>query len=134
MDTGTRNNGTPRKRHVLIVDDDISLAWTFKETLESRGFDATIVPDGALALRYAQGHSLDVVVCDLQMPRLEGDLLYAAIGRSNPTLAERFVFIDGEEEHAQFYRFIDSAAVPVLHKPVEMEALMGEVLRVLAQR
>ena len=134
MVTGIRNNGTPRRRHVLIVDDDIPLAWSFKETLERRGFDATIVPDGALALKYAQGHPLDVVVCDLQMPRLEGDLLYAAIGRSNPSLAERFVFIDGEEEHAQLFRFINSAAIPVLHKPVEIDTLMSEVIRVLEQR
>src|SRR5574342_591099 len=48
--------GTPRKRHVLIVDDDIALAWPFKESLESRGYEATIVPDGALALKFALEH------------------------------------------------------------------------------
>src|SRR5271154_200804 len=56
MDT---NNGTPRKRHVLIVDDDIQLAWSLKETLENDGYQATIVPDGALALKFVLGHHLD---------------------------------------------------------------------------
>jgi len=35
---------TPRKRHVLILDDDISLAWSLKQTLESRGYEATMFP------------------------------------------------------------------------------------------
>jgi CheY-like chemotaxis protein len=77
------SNSTPRKRHVLIVDDDIELAWAFKETLETCGYEATIVPDGALALKFVLGHDLDAVVCDLQMSRLDGDLLYATIERSN---------------------------------------------------
>ena len=36
-------NGTPRKRHVLIVDDDIPLAWSLKETLESDGYEEPLL-------------------------------------------------------------------------------------------
>ena len=92
MDT---NNGTPRKRHVLIVDDDIQFAWSLKESLESDGYEATIVPDGALALKFVLQHHLDAVVCDLQMSGVEGDLFYATVGRTNPSLARRFIFIIG---------------------------------------
>ena len=53
------NNGTPRKKHVLIVDDDIQLAWSLKETLESDGYEVTIVPDGALALKFVLEHHFD---------------------------------------------------------------------------
>lgn len=128
MDT---NNGTPRKKHVLIVDDDISLAWSLKETLESDGYEATIVPDGALALKFVQQHQLDAVVCDLQMSRVEGDLLYATVERSNPSLARRFIFITGLGDYPQFQKFIDTIALPALHKPVALDALRGEVVRVV---
>src|ERR1041385_802022 len=111
-------SGTPRKRHVLILDDDISLAWPLKETLERRGYDATIVPEGTLALKFAAEHTLDAVVCDLQVARLEADLLHATIGRSNPSLAERFIFITSENGDSTFERLADSAELPVLHKPV----------------
>ena len=130
MDT---NNGTPRKRHVLIVDDDIPLAWSLKEILESDGYEATIVPDGALALKFVQLHQLDAVVCDLQMSRVEGDLLYATVERSNPSLARRFIFITGLDDHPQFQKFIDTIALPALHKPVALDALRGEVVRVVEQ-
>lgn len=128
------NTGTPRKRHVLIVDDDIPLAWSCKQTLEHRGYDATIVPDGGLALKFVLQHHLDAVVCDLQIARLEGDLLFATVERLNPALARRFVFITGLGDQTSFQKFIDSVALPALRKPVDMETLMGEVMRVLEQR
>lgn len=126
-------NGTPRK-HVLILDDDISLAWSLKETLEDRGYEATIVPEGTLALRFVSQHSLDAVVCDLQMIQLEGDLLHAAIERSNPLLARRFIFITGTSDATRFEQFAASAALPVLHKPVEVDTLVGEVMRMTERK
>jgi DNA-binding NtrC family response regulator len=123
-------NGTPRKRHVLILDDDIALAWPLKETLERRGYDATIVPEGTLALKFVSEHTLDAVVCDLHVARLEADLLHATVGRSNPELAQRFIFIAGDEGDAPFEKLADSAELLVLHKPVEVDRLAGEVIRV----
>jgi two-component system, OmpR family, copper resistance phosphate regulon response regulator CusR len=131
MDT---NNGTPRKKHVLIVDDDIQLAWSLKETLENDGYEATIVPDGALALKFVLEHHLDAVVCDLQMSRVEGDLLYATVERSNPSLARRFIFITGLDDYPQFQKFIDTIELPALHKPVALDELRGEVVRVAERR
>jgi DNA-binding NtrC family response regulator len=128
------NNGTPRKKHVLIVDDDIQFAWSLKETLENDGYEATIVPDGALALKFVLQHHLDAVVCDLQMFGVEGDLLYATIGRTNPSLARRFIFIIGVDVRSQFQKFIDSVELPVLYKPVALDVLRGEVVRVVEQR
>src|SRR5215469_11620875 len=126
----TTINGTPRRRHVLIVDDDISLAWPFKESLERLGYEATIVPDGALALKFVSEHRLDVIVCDLQAFHIDGDLLFAAIERSRPELAERFVFIAGANGHqgaSRFEKFASAAELPVLHKPVAVDTLVGEV-------
>jgi len=121
---------TPRKRHVLILDDDISLAWSLKQTLERRGYEATIVPEGTLALKFVTEHTLDAVVCDLQMAHLEGDLLHSAIERSNPSLAQRFIFITGEDNISRFEKIAESEELMVLHKPVEVDTLVGEVVRV----
>jgi DNA-binding NtrC family response regulator len=113
------------------VDDDVPFAWSLKEILERKGYEATIVPDGALALKFVLQHHLDAVVCDLQTSRIEGDLLYATVERSIPLLAERFIFITGPDDHSQFQKFIDSVELPVLRKPVAFDALLGEVVRVL---
>ena len=123
-------NGTPRKRHVLILDDDIALAWPLKETLERRGYDATIVPEAALALKFVSEHMLDAVVCDLHVARLEADLLHATVGRSNPELAQRFIFIANGGD-SPFEKMADLAKLLVLHKPLEVDRLAGEVIRLV---
>jgi DNA-binding NtrC family response regulator len=128
------NNGTPRKKHVLIVDDDIQLAWSLKESLESDGYEATVVPDGALALKFVLQHHLDAVVCDLQTSRVDGDLLYATVERMNPSLARRFIFLIGRDDHAQFQKFIDSVELPALRKPVALAVLLEEVERAVERK
>jgi len=123
--------GAARKRHVLIVEDNVELASTYKELLEVQGYEVSLCPNGAAALKHVMVHPTDAVVCDLQMPRLEGDLLYATIERSQPTLARRFVFITGMAEDERFKEFVAHVPSPVLRKPIQVTALLAEVARVM---
>ena len=52
--------------------------------------------------------------------------MYATVERSNPSLARRFIFITGLDDYPQFQKFIDTIALPALHKPVALDALRGE--------
>ena len=121
----------PRKRHVLIVDDNTQLAWFFQEILKLHGYDATILADGAEAVNFVMTQHTDVVICDLQMPQLEGDLFYATVERTQPALARRFIFITGVADDARFQKFVSTVEAPVLRKPVAVETLLAEIERVL---
>jgi hypothetical protein len=46
-------------------------------------------------------------------------------------LAGRFIFITGPDDHSQFQKFIDSVELPALRKPVALDAVRGEVVRVV---
>jgi CheY-like chemotaxis protein len=125
------NPSATRKRHVLIVEDNLELAASYKELLEIQGYDVSLSPDGAEALKHVMIHPTDAVVCDLQMPRLEGDLFYATIERAQPALARRFVFITGMAEENRFQEFVAHVQSPVLRKPIQVTALLAEVARVM---
>ena len=57
---------------VLLVDDSVSVRRFVGQMLEKAGFDVTTAGDGADALtRLAEAH-YDVVVTDLEMPRVNG--------------------------------------------------------------
>ena len=127
METDT---SAPRKRHVLIVDDNVELAHFFQEILRLHGFDATVMPDGVLALKHALHSPTDAVICDLQMPQLDGDLFYATVERANPALARRFIFVTGVADDPRFAKFVSTVDAPVLRKPVPVETLVAEVGRV----
>jgi len=122
-----------RKRHVLIVEDNLELAASYKELLEIQGYDVSLSPNGAEALKHVMIHPTDAVVCDLQMPRLEGDLFYATIERAQPALARRFVFITGMAEDDRYREFVAHVQSPVLRKPIQVTALLADVARVMVQ-
>jgi two-component system sensor histidine kinase/response regulator len=124
------SNGHPRKRHVLIVDDNAELAWFFSEILRLHGYEATMMSDAVFALKRLLSHPPDVVICDLQMPTLDGDLFFATVERVKPELVRRFIFVTGLAEDARFHRFVRTVEAPVLRKPVAVETLLAEVARV----
>lgn len=123
-------NATPSKRHVVIVDDNAELAWFFAEILKLHGYEATIFSDAVAALKHVLAQDPEVIICDLQMPQLDGDLFYATVERSNPALSRRFVFITGEADAKRFQHFAGTVRAPILHKPVAVETLLAEVERV----
>lgn len=124
----------PRKRHVLIVDDDVELAQFFSELLRLHGYDTSVESDATLALKHALLQQTDAVICDLQMPALDGDLFYATVERTNPQLARRFIFVTGLADEERFRKFISTVDAPVLRKPVPMETLVTEVHRITGRQ
>jgi len=123
------SGGSPRKRHVLIVDDNAELAWFFSEILKLHGYEATVMADAVVALKHLLSHATDAVICDLQMPSLDGDLFFATVERARPELVRRFIFVTGLAEDVRFHKFISTVEAPVLRKPVAVETLLAEVDR-----
>jgi CheY-like chemotaxis protein len=122
-----------RKRHVLVVDDNLELAQTYQRLFEERGHAASVAPNGVLALKTLLATDVDAVVCDLKMPQLEGDMFYVTVQRVKPHLCNRFVFVTGMAADPKFQAFVKQVAAPVLFKPVPFEELLQAVEGVLAK-
>lgn len=60
------------RRRVLLVDDSVSVRRFVGQMLEKAGLDVTTAADGAEALTRLAEASYDVVVTDLEMPRVNG--------------------------------------------------------------
>lgn len=119
------------KPRVLIVDDNLELAATFKELLDAHGFDPMVASNGVLALKLILHDTVDAVICDLKMPQLEGDMFFTAVQRLNPALARRFIFITGMADDPHFQKFVANVKAPLLRKPVPLEKLLEALNGVL---
>src|SRR5918998_5591284 len=73
---------------VLVAEDEALIALSLADLLEAEGYDVTLAPDGADALEAARrmGDALDVLVTDLNMPRLGGEELIRALRAERPGL------------------------------------------------
>ncbi|RMG71412.1 MAG: hybrid sensor histidine kinase/response regulator [Chloroflexi bacterium] len=61
-----------RRVRVLVVDDSITTRTLEKNILETAGFEVYTAIDGVEALHMLSQHSFDVVVTDIEMPRMDG--------------------------------------------------------------
>lgn len=57
---------------VLIVDDDLAIADVLSFTMRRAGFDVVVAHDGIDALERWENHSPDLILLDLNMPKLDG--------------------------------------------------------------
>jgi chemosensory pili system protein ChpA (sensor histidine kinase/response regulator) len=62
----------PRARRVLLVDDSVSIRRFVGQMLEKANFDVVTANDGAEAMRRLGETTVDVVITDLEMPRVTG--------------------------------------------------------------
>ncbi len=84
-----------RQFRVLVVDDEPEIASMFETILRLDGYDVDVAHDGSEALDVVErAHApYDVIVTDLNMPRVSGDVFaQTVIARGVPS---RFVFMSG---------------------------------------
>ncbi len=123
----------PRKKHVLIVDDNLELAQSYKLLLEAHNYGVSTAPNGVLALRHILRKEVDAIVCDLKMPQMEGDMFYTTVERTKPHLRQRFIFMTGFADDPKFQPFLNQVQSPVLRKPVPIDKLIQELEKLLGQ-
>lgn len=82
----------PSAKHVLVVDDTLTARLMMKNILDGAGFLVETAGDGVEALDMLELRPYDLVITDLEMPRMTGFELTAAI-RANDGLADMPVVI-----------------------------------------
>ena len=60
------------RKQILIVDDSASLRQVVSITLENAGYDVIDADDGATALKLLDGKKIHLVICDVNMPVMDG--------------------------------------------------------------
>ncbi len=85
---------------VLVVDDDDTLRESLELFLASEGFDVVAAPDGVAALAQLERAAVDVVLCDLRMPGIDGFELLPQLLRIAPGLTVILMSAYGTRELA----------------------------------
>ena len=119
-------------KSILLLDDDIDLADTLKLLLESRNFVVTTVKNGVEGLHEIMRFDFDVIMCDMMMPKMPGDMFYLAVQKTKPEICRRFIFITGYPDNPKVTDFLSNLEDPiVLFKPVNTEDLIRTISFVL---
>ncbi|HZZ41417.1 MAG TPA: response regulator [Tepidisphaeraceae bacterium] len=101
---------TASVKRLLVVEDSITSRMLLKGMLEAAGYYVKTAPDGVEAFTSLRGEHFDLVVSDVEMPRLNGLGLTAKI-RSDHRFADLpVILVTGLESPAQREQGIDAGA------------------------
>lgn len=113
---------------ILVVEDEASVANLISDVLKEEGHYVEATLDGLT--RLARGH-FDVILCDLRMPRLDGQAFYDALVRTGSPMKDRILFITGDTLAPRTRDFLEPRGLPHLDKPFLVEELKLAVHAIL---
>ena len=78
---GARNVAVRQRKHVLVVEDSLTVRELERKLLEKRGYAVTVAVDGMDGWNALRSGAYDLVVTDIDMPRMDGIELVTLIKR-----------------------------------------------------
>jgi DNA-binding response OmpR family regulator len=116
------NSDAPRK--LLLLEDDDTFQDIIRDFLVSHGYDVVAVKNGVDGVREIMASDFEVIICDMMMPNLPGDMFYLAVERMRPHLCSRFIFITGLRDGCKVTDFVKKVNGTILHKPFHVDDLL----------
>ena len=127
-------NGSLAGVRMLVVDDDSETASAFAALLELEGALVATAHDGEDALALLERNHVDLLVCDIGMPGMDGYELMGQV-RANPRLAQLpAIALTGYAVGADDQRARASGFDLTLTKPVSLDALIAAAEQVFFWR
>ncbi len=128
--------GTPKRRRVLVVEDDAELLSSYRrffDELHPDEFTAVYATDGEQALGVLQHDAIDVLVLDWSLPGISGASLAKALRAHAKTRALGILMVTARSAAAETVFALESGADDLLAKPFDWNVLLAR-LRSLARR
>ena len=113
------------KGQILVVDDELGIRTLLSEVLNIAGFQVTIAADGLDALNLIRKNKFDLILLDVNLPKVDGFAILEKIRASAPT--QPIIMISARTEKDDVTHGLRLGADDYIRKPFSVEEL---VLRV----
>ena len=115
---------------ILTVDDSASMRALLNHALTTNGFDVAQAEDGEVALEWLALNEVDVVITDINMPRLDGFGLIEKLRAGNRHRDRPILVLTTESSEEKKARARSAGATGWIVKPFDPEKLVAAVRRV----
>jgi two-component system phosphate regulon response regulator PhoB len=119
--------------HVLVVEDEDSLATLLQYNLQKEGYEVTLAGDGEEALLMVDERLPDLIVLDWMLPKVSGIEVCRRLRQRNETRNVPVVMLTARGEESDRVRGLDTGADDYVVKPFSMTEL-GARLRAVLRR
>lgn len=109
-------------KKILIIDDERSIRNALKEILEFEGFNVIDAEDGANGLIILKQHEIDLVFCDIKMPKMDGIEVLDQIIQNHEGIP--VVMISGHGTIDTAVEAIKKGAFDFIEKPLDLNRIL----------
>ena len=120
------------KPKILVVDDEESLREFLEIMLKRDGYNVTIASNGEEALKHLKKMSFDLIITDLQMPKINGMEVLAAAKDHDPDMVVIVVTAFGSTESA--VEAMKLGAYDYITKPFKIDEIKLIIKKALERR
>ena len=113
------------KGNLLLVDDELILLSSMEELLSLHGYQITIAEGGEAALEILSTQEFDLVILDLNMPRVSGHDVLRHINQNNYNLT--VIVVSGETSFEAVSEALKLGAYDYLRKPYAADGLLTTI-------
>lgn len=118
-----------RKRVVVIGEDDEPIALLLRDSINDEdGYQAVVVPDGALVIETVRQVHADLLILDIMMPGLSGFEVYDRILQDEAIRNMPVLFVSAAAKQFE-QEFADRKIADVIPKPFDLNELLERVRR-----
>jgi CheY-like chemotaxis protein len=128
------DDAAPKKKKVLLLEDDAAFGEIMKDFLTESGFEVASVSNGVEGVHQVLAGDFEIILCDMMMPTLPGDMFFRAVERMRPHLCDRFVFMTGHRNNQKVNEFVESVDGTILTKPFHVDDLLEMVAFIEVRR
>lgn len=107
---------------ILVIDDEKSIRNALKEILEYEKYETELAEDGIIGLDAINSSKIDVVLCDIKMPKIDGLEVLANIVKNNPDIP--VIMISGHGDIETAVEAIKKGAFDFIQKPLDLNRIL----------
>ena len=108
--------------NILVVDDEIAIRRTLSEILSFEGYTVMEAADGVEGLKLFKDNNYDLVLCDIKMPKVDGNEFLQKALEINPDVP--VIMISGHGTIETAVELVKKGAYDFLSKPPDLNRLL----------
>src|SRR5258706_10084176 len=110
---------------IIVIDDDPDILETVTRVLHAEQHDVTVAINGAQGIQLIKSRPVDLILCDISMPIVDGYAVFQAVKSDVRTNAIPFVFVTARGARSDQRKGMELGADDYLIKPFSAKELLS---------
>jgi two-component system, OmpR family, alkaline phosphatase synthesis response regulator PhoP len=125
----TSGGETARKAKILIVEDDVAIAFGLERNLKFEGYDVQVATDGERGLALAIDGKPDLIILDIMLPKVNGYEICQTLRKNG--IAIPVIFLSAKTREIDKVTGLDLGGDDYITKPFGLRELLARVKTIL---